>query len=102
MRLRMPNEETISNAPMTTNQIPTTIARVMIDSNGDAITTMPAIRLITPTKIDHPRPGRCGIADGGNGGGDTAEDEPDADPDGQQQHRVSLAEMTKRQHGQDQ
>jgi hypothetical protein len=56
----MPNEETISNAPMTTNQMPTTIARVMIDWNGDASTTMPAIRLITPTKIDHPRPGGVG------------------------------------------
>ena len=56
----MPNDDTISKTPMTTNQTPTTIARVAIDSNGDARTTMPASRLITPTKIDHPRPGRFG------------------------------------------
>ncbi|ORW80887.1 hypothetical protein AWC22_17570 [Mycobacterium riyadhense] len=33
---------------------------MMIDSNGDAITTMPAIKLITPTKMFHPRPGSAG------------------------------------------
>lgn len=56
----MPNDCTISNTPMMTNQTPATIARVMIDANGDARTTMPASRLITPTKIDHPRPGSAG------------------------------------------
>ena len=56
----MPNDDTISNTPMTTNQTPATYARVMIDGNGDAKTTMPASELITPTKIDHPRPGSTG------------------------------------------
>ena len=41
----MPNDDTISKAPMTTNHTPTTIAKVTIDSNGDARTTMPASRL---------------------------------------------------------
>ncbi len=58
--LRIPNDEMISNTPMTTNHAPTTIARVTMDWNGDARTTMPASRLITPTKMFHPRPGRCG------------------------------------------
>ena len=47
----MPNADTTSNTPMTISQTPTTMARVTIDSNGEAITTTPAMRLITPTKI---------------------------------------------------
>ena len=58
--LRMPNADTTSKTPMTISQMPTTMARVRIDSNGEAITTMPAMRLITPTKICQPRPGRVG------------------------------------------
>ncbi|CFS32705.1 Uncharacterised protein [Mycobacterium tuberculosis] len=46
--------------PITTSQMPTTNASIQMDSNGDAITTMPAMRLITPTKMDHPRPGSIG------------------------------------------
>ncbi len=45
---------------MTISQTPTTIARVRIDSNGEAITTTPAMRLITPMKMFQPRPGSVG------------------------------------------
>ena len=96
----MPNADTISNTPMTMSQIPTTSARVMIDSNGEAITTMPASRLINADENLPAAAGQVRIADGRNGCRDAAEDEADADPDGQQQHGVT--EMPERQHGQDQ
>ena len=98
----MPNADTTSNTPRTISQTPTTMARVTIDSNGEAITTTPAMRLITPMKMFQPLAGRVGIADGGDRRRDTAEDEADADPDGQQQNRVALAEMAKRENGEDQ
>lgn len=95
----MANDDAISHVPITTSQMPTTNASIQMDSNGDAITTMPAMRLITPTKMDHPRPGSIGSLIAETAGGDAAEDEPDADPDGQQQNRVT--EMAKGQHSQD-
>ena len=63
--LRIPNACTISNAPITTSQLPTTTVNNASESNGQDRTTMPAIKLITPKKITHPRPGRPGslIAD---------------------------------------
>ena len=56
----MPNADTTSNTPRTINQTPTTMARVTIDSNGEAITTTPATRLMTPMKMFHPLAGRVG------------------------------------------
>jgi hypothetical protein len=45
--------------------MPTTRANVTIESNGYASTTVPAMMLMTPKKIAHPRPGNFGspIAD---------------------------------------
>ena len=48
-----------------------------------------------------PSGGQGGIADGSHRRRDTTEDEPDADPDGQQQNRVALTEMAKRQNRED-
>ena len=56
----MPNADTTSNTPMTISQTPTTIASVRMDSNGEAITTTPAMRLISADE-DVPAPaGRVG------------------------------------------
>ena len=95
---RMAIAATTSMTPMTISQMPTTNARVPIESNGDANTTTPAIKLMTPTKTFHPRPGQRRIADRRHRGRDAAEDEADADPDGQQQHCVvEMAEGHDRQ-----
>ena len=56
----MPNADTTSNTPMTISQTPTTIASVRMDSNGEAITTTPAMRLISPMKMFQPLAGRVG------------------------------------------
>jgi hypothetical protein len=56
--LRMPNEDTISKAPMTISQMATTNVRISIDSRGDPSITMPANRLTKPRTICQPRPGR--------------------------------------------
>lgn len=95
----MANDDAISHVPITTSQMPTTNASIQMDSNGDAITTMPAMRLITPTKMDHPRPGSIGSLIAETVVATPRKDEPDADPDGQQQNRVT--EMAKGQHSQD-
>ncbi len=56
----MPNDEMTSNTPMMMSHTPTTFASGARVDNGDPIMIMPASRLVTPTKIDHPLPGRCG------------------------------------------
>ena len=100
--LRIPNADTTSNTPMTISQTPTTMASVRMDSNGEAITTTPAMRLISPMKMFQPLAGRVGSLIGRHRRRDAAEDESDADPDGQQQNRVALAEMAKSENGEDQ
>jgi hypothetical protein len=59
--LRIWKADTISNTPMTTSQMPATRAKMTIESNGHARTTIPAMMLVTATKIAHPRPGRPSV-----------------------------------------
>src|SRR5271157_3927550 len=63
--LRIPNPEMTSMAPRMVSQAPTTRANVSIESNGYASITKPAMTLIDPKTIAHPRPGNRGtlIAD---------------------------------------
>src|SRR5208283_2270733 len=58
--LRIPNPEMTSMPPRMVSQAPTTRANVSIESNGYASTTKPAMMLMNPKKIAHPRPGNCG------------------------------------------
>src|SRR5260370_961017 len=48
----------ISKAPMTANQIPSSVASTVKDVTGADATTIPAIRLTSPKKIHQPRPWR--------------------------------------------
>ncbi len=87
--LRIPKEATISKTPMTTSQMPTTSVRVASErQRRGRARRCRRCRLMMPTKISQPRPGSVGIADRRHCGRDTAEDEADTDPDGQQQNRV--------------
>src|SRR4051794_39953540 len=65
LALRIPNAATTSKTPRMINQMPTTLVRIAMDSNGDASMTTPATRLMAPMKISQPRPGSVGslIAD---------------------------------------
>src|SRR6185437_13068266 len=97
----MPNPATISITPRMISQMPATSAKVTIESNGHASTTMPARMLMMPKKIEPTSAGKRWIADGRCGCRDAAEDESDRNPDGQQQNCVPLPEVAKRQHGKD-
>src|ERR1700754_4788256 len=56
----MPNPATTSITPRMISQMPATSAKVTIESNGHASTTMPARMLMMPKKIAPPRPGSAG------------------------------------------
>ncbi len=58
--LRMANDDAISHAPITTSQMPTTNASIQMDSNGDAITTMPAMEVDHADEDGPSRPGSTG------------------------------------------
>ena len=55
------NAPNISMSPMTMNQMPIRTASVVMEAIGAEMTTIPAIRLITPKKIDQPVPIRVGV-----------------------------------------
>ena len=95
--LRIPNPEMTSMAPRMVSQAPTTRANVSIESNGYASTTKPAMTLIDPKTIAHPRPGNRWDADRRCRDKHTADDESDRNPDGEQENCVPLTEVTKRQ-----
>ena len=74
---------------MTISQMPTTSASVSIEWNGSAHDHEAGDQADDAEEDVPAAPGQGRITDRRNRCGNTAEDEADADPDGQQQHRIA-------------
>lgn len=90
----------MSLIPVTTSQTSATTDAMLRVVNGHASITTPANLLVTPQEDEPPPVGQRRVFNGQHDRGNALKEEGHPNPEGQQQDRVGVAEVPKRENAQ--